>query len=204
MYEGRAEDIYVRELTKCYDKAPVLDRFDADFPAGSRTAVMGPSGCGKTTLLRLIMGLEQPDAGRISGRPERMTAVFQEDRLCEGFGAIRNLQAVLEHRVKEDLLAAELAAVGLTGQLRQPVRTFSGGMKRRVAIVRACLGEGSLVLLDEPFKGLDEASKRQTAAYIRERLRGRTLIMTTHDREEAALLDAAILYIAAAGRPGRT
>ena len=193
--DNEMNEIRVSGLTKRYDGHAMLECLDAVFPAGSRTALMGPSGCGKTTLLRLLMGLEKADEGRVSGIPEKMTAVFQEDRLCEGFSAVRNLQAVLPGRAVYEELAGALAAVGLTENLNKPVRTFSGGMKRRVAIVRACLGDGSVLFLDEPFKGLDETTREQTAVYIKENLRGRTLIMTTHDREEASLMDAQIMEL---------
>ena len=149
---------------------------------------MGPSGCGKTTLLRILLGLETADAGTITGlEGRRMSAVFQEDRLCENVSAVSNLRLVnpaLSRRAAE----AALTELGLGEALSQPVREFSGGMKRRVAILRALLAEFDLLLADEPFKGLDEETKRQTMAYFAEHTRGKTVILVTHEEIRPSLL----------------
>ena len=87
-------------------------------------------------------------------------------------------------------IEAALTALGLVENLRTPVRDLSGGMKRRVAIARALLAEGSLLIMDEPFRGLDDITRRAAAAYVRKSLDGRTLIAVTHDAEDAELLGA--------------
>ena len=147
--------IQVRNLSKSFGDKAVLRNFSADFPAGAVTAVMAPSGGGKTTLLRLLMGLETADGGTVEGLEGlRQSAVFQEDRLCENLSAQANLRLVNPSLSAKEAEEA-LAAVGLAGCGGQRVAEFSGGMRRRVAILRALLARWDVLFLDEPFKGLD-------------------------------------------------
>ena len=167
----------IEHLCKSFDGKAVLEDVSLTLEPGAAVCLMAPSGRGKTTLLRCIAGLEKPDGGQIIGRPERIGYVFQEDRLCDGFSAVDNIRLVTGRAVSEGDIRRHLAELGLAGSLDQPVRELSGGMRRRVAIGRAvCFGAG-LLLLDEPFKGLDDAARRQTADYIL-RHRGGAKIMT--------------------------
>lgn len=181
-------DIVLSHVSKAYGDVKVLEDFSHAFPLGRTTCVMGPSGRGKTTLLRLLLGLEAPDSGEISGLAGlRKSAIFQEDRLCENITAVANLRLAapaLSRREAEEALAA----LGLGDSLRQPVREFSGGMKRRAAILRALCAEYDLLLADEPFQGLDRELKRRTMEYFRERTAGKTVILVTHSEEEADFL----------------
>lgn len=170
----------------------MLDGFFATFPAGLCTCIMGPSGCGKTTLLRILLGLEIPDAGTVTGRPDRCSAVFQENRLFESFSALSNLSAVAK-RGDKALLLQHLAELGLEESAHAPVSTLSGGMKRRVAIARAVLVPGELLVLDEPFTGLDRETKELVLSYVKRHTKGRTLVLVTHDpAERDALADQVI------------
>ncbi len=185
----------VRRLTKRFGTNLVLDNLDLTLPDGVTTVLMGPSGSGKTTLANILLGLVPPDGGTVAGLDgARLAAVFQEDRLCEGLTAPANVRLVLHddgaHRRSRDAVRAELAAVGLTDEdLAKPVSQLSGGQRRRVAIVRAMMTEADLTVLDEPFKGLDEATKDRVLAYVRDRLAGRTALVITHDPAEAARFD---------------
>ena len=147
-------DLILEQVTKGFGDHVVLQEFSARFPGGQCTCIMGPSGCGKTTLLRLILGLEQPDSGRILGQTFPMAAVFQENRLFEDFSALSNVTAVCSKERRSEA-AQHLIALGLGESLHAPVRTLSGGMKRRVAVARAVLAPGEILILDEPFTGLD-------------------------------------------------
>ena len=152
---------------------------------------MGPSGCGKTTLLRILMGFEKPDAGSITGMPEKLSAVFQENRLTEDFSGVENICLVLERGTRKErveLAEWHLARMGLKDSMEQPVRELSGGMKRRVAIIRAVLAEANLILLDEPFKGLDEVTKDTVMEYFMESTKEKTTIVVTHDPLEVKKL----------------
>lgn len=190
-------EIIFENVRKTYNEKTVLDGFCHTFAEGGRTAIMGASGAGKTTLARLLMGLEKPDSGVISGiGDERFGCVFQEDRLIESANAIDNIALVFKNVPREAVLN-ELAEVGLgsTNQgdsdpdlLRKPVSEFSGGMKRRVAIVRALMSECDTVVLDEPFKGLDAGLKDKVMGYVGDRLGTRRLVLITHDKGEAEAL----------------
>ena len=191
-------NLILENISKAYGEKTVLENFSHTFPAGKRTGVMGPSGCGKTTLLRILLGLETPDGGTISGRPERVSAVFQENRLFEDFSALSNLSVVSHHGDKE-VMMDHLTELGLGDSLHKPVRTLSGGMKRRVAIARAVLAPGELVVLDEPFTGLDKDTKAVVLDYLKQHTQGRTLIIVTHDPAERDALADAVLDMSLGG-----
>ena len=174
--------IEINQLSKTYGEKQVLCRFSASFPEGETICIMGKSGCGKTTLLRLMMGLEPPDNGSICGvQGKRISAVFQEDRLCENLSAVSNIRLVCANRFSRPQIEQSFAEVGLEGCLEQPVRELSGGMKRRVAIVRALLADFDLLFLDEPFKGLDPETERLTATYLLRKIAGKTVFLVSHN-----------------------
>lgn len=188
-------EIKLENVSKTYGEKQVFRDFSHTFPEGELTCVMGPSGCGKTTLLSLLLGLEEPDTGEIQGMEGRKkSAVFQEDRLCENTGAVSNIRLVNPNLSKEEA-EGMLRDLGLGDSLRQPVRTLSGGMKRRVAILRALAAEYDVLFLDEPFKGLDETTKALVMEYFLQKTRGKTVILVTHDRGEAAALGGHLLLL---------
>ena len=115
---------------------------------------MGESGVGKTTLLRLLMGLEKADSGIITGF-DKVSAVFQENRLIEHLNAVENTALVIKDRNAGKCAYEQLLQLLPKEALLKPVREYSGGMKRRVALVRAMAADSEIVLLDEPFTGLD-------------------------------------------------
>lgn len=172
-------------ITKSFGENNVIEGFSHVFTDGGVTVIMGPSGCGKTTLLNLLLGITTPDSGSIDSGNARFSAVFQENRLCENLSVLSNLRLVMRGKPDRSSLEKELEAIGLTGCADKPVRTLSGGMKRRVALLRALLVEYDVILLDEPFKGLDEATKNTVMTYYREKTAGKTVIMVTHDKTEA-------------------
>lgn len=188
-------DIIVSDLTKSYGSQKVLDGFSAVFPHGTVTCVMGPSGGGKTTLLNILMGLCQPDGGSVAGVPEKKSAVFQEDRLCEDFSALTNVRMVLDKSFSRETITSHMDEIGLGGEYSKPVREFSGGMKRRAALVRAVLADSEVLFLDEPLKGLDDQTKDSVIGYLKKHFNGRTVIMVTHDRNEAVSFGARLVTL---------
>ncbi len=193
------KDIQLDRVSFAYEGQPVLRDLSLTLPAGHITCLMGPSGCGKTTLFRLLCGSIVPLSGTITGIPDRISAVFQEDRLCEDFSALSNLRFAVGNRPEKSELVALLDSLGLEGASPAPIRTFSGGMKRRVAIARALAAKGDLLLLDEPFKGLDEETRAAAAKLLLARTAGKTVFVITHDPAEAELLSAPVLEMSPDG-----
>ena len=185
--------IVIQNLTKSYGDKLALPPFSCTLEAGERVCLLGQSGCGKTTLLRLLLGLEAPTGGIVTGLPDRISAVFQEDRLCPSFSAVTNMSLALGRQVSKAEIVALLTELGLGDALQKPVRELSGGMQRRVAIARSLLMSADLYLMDEPFKGLDEDTRRTVMDTVLERTQGKTLLIVTHDPEEAAYLGGRIL-----------
>lgn len=177
-------------VNKTFDGRAILRDLNLMIPRGAAVCVIGPSGCGKTTLLRMLMRLDQPSSGTITNIPDRVSAVFQEDRLCENMTAIANvrLTADVDRAQCEDLLIS----LGLSDALTRPVAELSGGMKRRVAIARALARESDLLLMDEPFSGLDEAAAATASKVIRARAADRTLIWTAHEQAKVPAGDMII------------
>lgn len=189
-------EIVANDISKSFGEKRVLESFSYTFRDGSFTAVMGPSGCGKSTLLAILMGTLPADSGEIvpSGSFRR-SAVFQENRLCENLTAGGNIRLVTGKKYSADDIAAELAALGLDGCENKPVKELSGGMKRRVALLRALLADYDVLFLDEPFKGLDDATKDLVIDRVRIKTSGRTVIMVTHDITECEKLAQNIIRL---------
>lgn len=171
-------EIRVEGLCKSYSGRPVLTDLTAVFPTGI-TCVSAPSGTGKTTLLRLLLGLERPDGGTVTGADCRWAAVFQEDRLLEHLPAGANLRFALGEVPPE--AAGLLERLGLSLEDRRPVGEWSGGMKRRLALARALLAPSEALALDEPFTGLDEENRARCVALIRAAGEGKPVLLATHD-----------------------
>lgn len=183
-------DLILKNISKAYGGKQVLSHFSHTFPEGSVTAVMAPSGAGKTTLLRLILALEKPDSGSITGIPPRKAALFQEDRLCPNLSVLANIRSVTGRAAPEKKILSLLEQLGLAESASLPACQLSGGMARRAALARALLYESELLILDEPFNGLDEANRRLAAKAILANRKGRTLIFVTHRPEDPELLQA--------------
>lgn len=181
--------LHIENLTKRYGDTVVFDRFSCILHPGEVNVLFGASGSGKTTLLRLLMGLEKADAGSLdSFKNIRFSAVFQEDRLCNNLSTFSNVKLVVESSVSSEQITSALDAVGLGKAIRKPAKELSGGMRRRVALVRALLATYDVIVLDEPFKGLDDMTKKQVIAYAAEATKDKTVILVTHDEEEAKLM----------------
>ncbi len=165
---------------------PIIDGLDLSLPLGSRMAVMGESGRGKTTLVRLMLGLARPTSGVILFEEnEKPAAVFQEDRLLPWLTALQNVAIVSDTETAHGML--EL--MELTDAKNKRPKELSGGMQRRVAIARALAFGGNVLVLDEPFKGLDRDLKARVAGRLSDHaaFSGATIVLITHDVTDAAL-----------------
>lgn len=172
----------------------VLRDFSLDLQSKGIYGVIGPSGCGKTTLLNLIQGFLQPDGGEIALFSDRISAVFQENRLLPWYTVYQNIALAARRPVGREEVEALLRRLCMPGELDSLPGSLSGGMARRVALARALLSESDILLLDEPFKGVDMACKRQCEKTLQALSGGRLTLLVTHDPgEAAALCDTAIL-----------
>ena len=176
--------ILIEHISKSYGETVVFRDFSARLPLGETSVITGVSGSGKTTLLRLILGLEMPDEGTITGVPARRAAVFQEDRLCPQLTALENV-LLIAGRKREREARDMLARLGLGKSLAVPAAELSGGMRRRCALARALCAKFDLLALDEPFKGLDEANRRAAMDAVRALSGDKTVLLVTHDAAEA-------------------
>lgn len=178
-------------IRKSFGEKAVLRGIDLTLSDGGIYCLMGPSGMGKTTLLRILLGRETADAGKIEGISSgEIAAMFQEDRLCPTLSAVQNVALVCEGKVDELQLAEELSRILPPNSLHQPVSQLSGGMKRRVALARAMHYPCRMIVLDEPFTGLDRNTRLEVIHYLLAMRRGRTLLVATHGVDDASLLGA--------------
>lgn len=187
--------IQINALSIAYGGRTVLKDFSYNFKPGSFTSVIAPSGCGKTSLINAVMGFIPYDGSIVFSEPPVISAVFQEDRLCEGLTALKNVTLTAARPCPKNEIIDAFEAVGLNGCAGRRVCLLSGGMKRRVAILRALFAGHSILLLDEPFKGLDAETKTLTMSYVKEKASSDTVIMITHDIEEAVYFGADVLKL---------
>lgn len=182
----------LKHITLRYGDKTVLEDFSLTLPEKGILCLSGPSGCGKTTLLRVLCGLETPESGTVVGAV-KTAAVFQEDRLLPWFTVEKNLTAVAG--MSREAALEWLRRMGLEQEGGSKPDDLSGGMRRRVAIARALGAESGLLLLDEPFTGLDAAVRERIYPFIRSAAEQKPVILVTHHPEEAELLGARILRL---------
>lgn len=194
--------IKLENICKSYDEKTVLDNIMAEFPDDSITCIMGESGAGKTTLVRIIAGLENADRGTVSGTGV-VSFDFQEDRLINDISAADNIMLVLDKndfgghdkKTMRKIINENLAEVLKDYPSDKSTGTYSGGMKRRVCLVRAMMKKSDTVILDEPFSGMDEETKILAAEYIKKHRDGRICIVVTHEKSDSGLLDGGIYLL---------
>lgn len=221
-----SEKIIVKGIRKSFGTHVVLQDLSITFAPGGIYVIRGASGSGKTTLLRILAGLEQPDEGKVIREkreaPESLETseslesmesrkilktrktdaagpvgmVFQESRLLSDLNAIRNVAYGVRGKIDQVQLRAQLREVLPEADLTLPVHQYSGGMRRRVEMVRAVFPGNGLLLLDEPFAGLDVENKKRTISYLLSRRKQATVICTSHDPEESRMLQAGEIFLA--------
>ena len=187
----------IEHLTKQFGEKTLFR--DLCLTVDGPAVLWAPSGWGKTTLLRILMGLDTPTAGRVRG-VGRAAAVFQEDRLCPQLTALQNVTLVLpgsEKQYKEQIRAA-FQQLGIdAAALALPAARLSGGQKRRTALLRALWAPSDTLLLDEPFTGMDPDTLAAAAALLRTRCGTEPVLLATHDREAIRLLGWPVIELEA-------
>ena len=188
--------IRVDNVSKSYGDKRVLNNVSCEFEDGKIYCIMGESGVGKTTLIRLIMGLEKPDEGYISSS-KQFAAAFQEDRLLEDRDAVDNVMFVLKNGGSKSREQTEqyLSELLPEDRLHSRVDSLSGGMRRRVAVARAMLSDRNTIILDEPFTGLDDETKKTVINFIKKWQNNRTVIVVTHSYTDSEMLGAGICML---------
>lgn len=187
--------IEAEHLRKTYGATAVLDDVSVRLDAGQGLTLLGPNGTGKTTFLRIVATLLRPTSGslRLAGAdalktPEAARGILDMvghgTWVYEDLNAIENLRfwAVMGgHDASEARLRAAIEEVELDGAADQRARTFSSGMKRRLALARVLLGRARLLLLDEPFTGLDRAGRKWLGEFLQSfKARGGAIVVATH------------------------
>lgn len=177
--------IKLENVTVSYDKQTVIKNLSFNFEKGKIYGISGNSGIGKTTLLNAIAMTVDLENGRIITNTQKIGYIFQEPRLFPWLNALENVMCVCHDRDK----ASYYLNLLLKESENKYPHELSGGMKQRVSIARALAFEPELLLLDEPFKGLDEENKQNSIQTIFDFLRDKTAILISHNRDELELCD---------------
>ena len=187
--------IEVRNLAKHFGRFSALRNLNLTVSDGDFISLFGKNGAGKTTLLRILAGLSRPSSGELNIKPVRQSPsriirgsigyLSHDTSLYMDLTALENLRfyaRLMDVPADTPALAERIKSVGLSGRERDPVRSFSRGMQQRLAIARAFLHDPDILLLDEPFTGLDSSGSEFFRSYLAAaRAGGKTCIMTIHD-----------------------
>jgi len=213
---GGGVGIHLKSVSKRFGELVVLHGIDFDVPRHSRIGIVGPSGGGKSTLLHIVAGLMEPDAGQVNvegatgakGRLARCALMPQRDLLLPWRTALDNATIALENRGVSRSEARNrtrplFARFGLAMFEEVRPAQLSGGMRQRVSFLRTLVADKDVLLLDEPFGALDSITRAQMQEWLLRALGDvpRTVLLVTHDVEEALLLSKIVVVLSA--RPGR-
>lgn len=195
-------NIKLSKIGKCYGNLVLFKELDLEFKEGRISVLTGPSGCGKTTLLNIIAGLDQEYTGEITGTDqERISYVFQEPRLITSMTVAGNIRFVLDgnklDELPEDMVRENLKLVKMDAFKNYYPNELSGGMKQRVSLARAFAYPSDLILMDEPFSGIDiklkdEMVKDFLSLHNRKK---RSIIFVTHNIDEILCVADEVIVI---------
>ena len=206
--------ICLDDISKSYGKNLVLKDVNVKFDNSCPVCIMGESGVGKTTLIKIMLGLVKHYSGNIKVENQledsyltngldiemsmsslKRAVVFQEDRLIENADIYTNIYAILGDKISKDEIDKNLSELGLEGLGDKKVSELSGGMKRRVEIMRAILSKADVYILDEAFKGLDDKNQNIAIEYVKRYTLGKILIIVSHDNYECKKFNAKVFNI---------
>jgi NitT/TauT family transport system ATP-binding protein len=210
--ESVGAEVSIRGLAHAYGELKAIERLDLELPAHEVLGLVGPSGCGKSTLLELVAGLQQPTRGTIevggignpAGRLARCAFMPQRDMLLPWLNAIDNAALALRNRgMRRGAARAEVNKLferfGLAGFERVRPAELSGGMRQRIAFLRTLVAGKPALALDEPFASLDAITRAEMQGWLAAALRAdpRTVVLVTHDVEEALYLSDRVAVLSA-------
>lgn len=170
-------------VCKKYENNKVIDNFNVTINKGEKVAFIGESGKGKTTLFKVLIGIENIDEGFIENNKNDISVSFQEDIFANNFSIKDNIDLILDKETDFNSIQKDLNDMGINKKPSDKISTLSIGMKRRVSTIRAFKSDRKIIMLDEPFAGLDIESINLTKKYIKENIKDRTLIIFTHSKE---------------------
>ncbi len=184
--------IALHNISLSFGEKSVLSGFSLSLPDTGVVCLSGPSGCGKTTIARILSFLQKPDSGSVDGIcPGEAAVLFQEDRLLPWLSALGNLTAVCDDHTARRLLKA----MGLSKEADAMPAELSGGMRRRIALARALAYDSRLLILDEPFNGIDEAAKTSLYPLIRQAAKNKPVLLITHHAGEIEALSDDVIEL---------
>lgn len=187
--------IQLKNICKSYGDKQVLQNINLTLHHGEISYLMGESGIGKTTLVNILAGIIVPDSGEViwPDNNRHVSVVFQEDRLLEWETALTNVLFVT-NPANINFAKQLLTQAGLADSINKKVAELSGGMKRRVSICRALIAQSDLLILDEPFKGLDTETKLTIMNMVKQHL-SKYVLCVTHDASEGKFLGGKLITL---------
>jgi NitT/TauT family transport system ATP-binding protein len=195
-------NLEINNLVKKFDHVTLYSDFSISFHKGTITSILGPSGCGKTTLLNMIGGIIKPDIGHLSGfNDHRISYIFQDPRLLPWKSVEENIGFVISKDLpagqRKEIITQLVRLMELEGFEGYYPSKLSGGMRQRVSIARAFAYPSDIILMDEPFKGLDIKLKLNLIRIFSRMWQAdkRTVIFVTHDVDEALLLGSDLIVL---------
>ena len=178
--------IEVKDISKAFNGQKILDNFNINIEDEHSYILTGESGCGKTTLLRIILGLEAPDTGKVTLLGDykypyiNAGVVFQEDRLCDSFSAVTNC-ALVSKKVFKQTVREELCKLLPEDRVDIPVKELTPAERRLVCIVRACCIPSDVLIMDEPFEGLSGDVRAKAISFVRDKMGSGSLVIAARD-----------------------
>lgn len=183
--------IKLDNISLSFGDKKIINELSFLFENGKKYAIMGESGIGKTTILGIIAGILKAESGSLSADGATVAYAFQDDRLFPWLTVLENVTVVLNGNKEEKKQKATeiLQNIGLGGDINKYPEELSGGMKQRVAIARALAYDADVLLLDEPFRALDETTAKSVAEYLFDMTKDKTVIFVTHDKNDTVYAD---------------
>lgn len=183
--------IKLDNISLSFGDKKIINELSFLFENGKKYAIMGESGIGKTTILGIIAGILKAERGSVSADGATVAYAFQDDRLFPWLTVLENVTVVLNGNKEEKKQKATeiLQNIGLGGDINKYPEELSGGMKQRVAIARALAYDADVLLLDEPFRALDETTAKSVAEYLFDMTKNKTVIFVTHDKNDTVYAD---------------